>query len=252
MSELKVLVIGIASSLASLLASPYRIENGIPLGVERTICGKNDMVNMIDQNEPLNLMGHPIGRYRSNDASGTSYCTGTLIDKDLFLTANHCAGKCSGITVEFGYLASTRVEVFPCQEIVESGGNDYNDDYFIIRLKGNPGVRWGWHTPSDKPLDSEAPLLMIHHPMATPMKVSMNNCAFVEEQDGLLSHRCDTESGSSGSALLAPDFDHPENTRIVGVHTLGGCNSSETSFNSGPSMRFLVKLSETLRVHAKP
>ena len=50
---------------------------------------------------------------------------------------------------------------------------------------------------------------MIHHPLASPMKVSQKGCEFVEEQDGLIKHRCDTQPGSSGSGILLPDYDHP-------------------------------------------
>ena len=68
----------------------------------------------------------------------------------------------------------------------------------------------------------------------------------MKEESNFLMHRCDTQPGTSGSAILLPNYDKPEETRIVGVHTLGGCDNTETSTNSGPSMRHLVEVSPTL------
>jgi V8-like Glu-specific endopeptidase len=92
---------------------------------------------------------------------------------------------------------------------------------------------------------------MIHHPYGEPMKLSRKNCAFVHAKEGLLYHRCDTNPGSSGSAILTPDFDNPDNTRVVGVHTFGGCNSAQTDFNSGPAMEHLSSLSPAIKALVK-
>jgi len=229
------------------LAEPYFIGTTGPFPVKRTICGSNDMLKMIDQNDDLRRMGTPIGIYKAKTGGGYAMCTGTLVSKDLFLTAKHCEEACSGISVTFGFLQRDRAETFPCKEIVESGNDSFNQDYLFIRLDGNPGAAWGWYDLSDRPLTKGQQLMMIHHPSATPMKVSLKECAFQRESSGLLEHRCDTESGSSGSAILLPDFEKPENTRVVGVHTLGGCNSSPSSTNSGPSIRYLATLSPLIR-----
>lgn len=224
---------------------PFRVEPGKSPPIERSICGTNDIVWMKDQSDLLKSMGSPIGRYKSEDSGGTSYCTGTLIDKDLFLTAAHCAGNCAGISVEFGYLTQNRVETFRCTEILENGGSELKNDFLILRLEGNPGVGWGWYKVSNEPLQEGQELLMIHHPRATPMKVSQKNCAVVSLTGDMIHHECDTEGGSSGSGILLPDYTNPENTRIVGVHTLGGCGLGAGT-NSGPSMQYLVSVSSLL------
>jgi hypothetical protein len=100
---------------------------------------------------------------------------------------------------------------------------------------------------SDKQFPVGEQLLMLHHPMATPMKISQKGCELRGESDGMLLHRCDTQGGSSGSAILVPDYDHPENTRIVGLHTLGGCDDTPTSVNSGPSIRHLATVSPLIK-----
>lgn len=228
-------------------------ESGTPLFTStRTVCGKNDMVPMLSQTADLQKMGGPIGIYTVKIGGATGKCTGTLIAKDLFLTAKHCEGECKDIFVTFGYLRDKRdQEIFACKEIVEKGDDEYNNDYMIVRLEGTPGAQWGWYEPSTRALTQDQELLMIHHPSGTPMKVSSKNCQYKGENDGLMDHRCDTQPGSSGSAIMVPDYQNPEKTRIVGVHTLGGCNEGETAYNSGPSMSHLATISPMLKSLSK-
>lgn len=189
-------------------------------------------------------MGHPVGIYRVGGMS----CSGTLVSKDLFLTARHCSADCSAITVTFGHLSGRQEETFNCIKIVEKGNSSTKQDYMIVQLNNEPGLTWGWYEPSDRPMTVDETLLMIHHPSGLPMRVSQeDSCQFKSETAGMLNHRCDTRPGSSGSAILVPDYLRPELTRVVGVHTLGGCGKDATSTNSGPAMSYLVTISPTLR-----
>lgn len=236
-----------------ILFLAYANAGGEPLFVNdqdqvesRTVCASNDMEEMKKLDDAMNKMGMPIGNLRGGRLS----CTGTLVDKDLFLTARHCKVSCSSMTVSFGYLGRDQ-QKFPCKEIVEAGESPTNQDYMLVRLEGNPGVQWGWYDMSDRDVEIGTKLLMIHHPGGTPMKVSRKNCSFKTEKNGLFYHDCDTNPGSSGSAILVPNYDNPELSRIVAVHTLGGCNSSSTKYNSGPSMKQIVKLSPTIKSMVK-
>lgn len=234
------------------LPKPYLVDrDGRPLfPSERSLCGKNDMIAMSGASQKFQELGTPIGIYSVDTGMGIGKCTGTLISKDLFLTAQHCTGECSSIQVTFGYLTDDRQESFKCKEIVEQGDEAYENDYMVVRLQGNPGVQWGWFDLSGRKLAKGHKLLMIHHPEGSPMKIS-KDCPVFEQTSEYINHRCDTNPGSSGSAILDPDFDNPENTRIVGVHTLGGCNDTATSFNSGPSMEHLLTISPLLKSMAK-
>lgn len=234
----------------SARAALFFAGNGVVTN-ERTICGPNDMLKMIDQDEALKKMGAPMGIYRTAHGSGIVMCTGTLISKDLFLTARHCLGTCSSTNVTFGYMRR-RQDTFPCKEIVEFGNSDLNKDYLILRLDGMPGVEWGWYDMSDRTLAADANLMMIHHPGGTPMKVSLKDCTFRGESNGFIRHRCDTEGGSSGTGILAPDFETPENSRIIAVHTLGGCTpNNPNSSNSGPAIRYLSTVSPLIKSMVK-
>jgi V8-like Glu-specific endopeptidase len=251
-----VLSISLFTASLNVFALPRPLlldRDGRPLFQEsaRTVCGNNDMTAMQTESDDLKKMGTPIGIWEVDMGGGTGMCTGTLISKDLMLTAQHCEGECSGIEVTFGYLSEQRKEKFKCKEIVEKGDGSLDKDYLIIRLEGSPGVAWGWYDMSARKLDPGQALMMIHHPSGSPMKVSRKNCSLVEQKSDFISHRCDTQPGSSGAGILVPDFQHPANSRIIGVHTLGGCNQDETDFNSGPAIRHLAETSPLIRSMVK-
>ena len=212
-------------------------ENGNPKSFLRTVCGNNDMVPISNQSDLIKQMARPVGLLQ-----GPGFlCTGTLVGKDLFLTARHCEDVCGSLSVKFNFLRTE--EIFNCKEIIEKGGGDNNSDYLLLRLEGTPGVEWGWYDLSDTPVLADQPLMMIHHPGGLPMKLSLKNCKFMAESDGMITHSCDTNPGSSGSAIIIPNFENPEKSRIVGIHTLGGCNESQTTFNAGPSIHHISGIS---------
>lgn len=232
----------------SAQAAPFYLgADGKPLATERTVC-QDKWVKMTTQDDGMQKLGMPIGIYRAKMSGGTAMCSGTLVDKDLFLTAAHCyESECSNISVTFGYLQDRfRQETFRCSEVVEKGSSGA-DDYLLIRLEGSPGAAWGYYPLSDQELEAGQSLLMIHHPGGRPMMVSQEGCKVYSVAGGYVNHRCDTEGGSSGGGILLPDYERPENTRVVGVHTLGGCNESATSYNSGPSIHHLAASSEVLK-----
>lgn len=238
--------VGVFLWVVSVVAEPmYLNDDGSPVE-SRTVCGANDMENMIDLDEQMKAMGTPIGNLRGGGLS----CTGVMISSDIFLTARHCNVGCANTKVTFGYLSREK-ETFACKETLAIGNSNNNQDYMAMRLEGAPGVKWGYYDISDKPVPFGKNLLMIHHPGGAPMKVSRKNCKFMGEWNGLISHSCDTNPGSSGSAVLIPDYQKPENSRVIAVHVLGGCNASSTNYNKGPSIRHIARLSSLLKSMVK-
>ncbi len=238
---------GVLATVFVVGAEPFIIGSNSGLLPSRTVCGTNDMVAIAKQSEMLQQMARPTGLVQ-----GPGFlCSGTLVGADLFLTAGHCKAECGDLSVRFNFISSDnlpgRPEVFACKEVIEKGDGNQNLDYMLLRLQGSPGVEWGWYDLSDRPLALNEQLMMIHHPNGSPLKLSLKNCLFKNETNGLLYHNCDTNPGSSGSAIVAPNFDEPALSRLVGIHTLGGCNAAETGFNAGSAIHFLSEKSEAIR-----
>ena len=82
-------------------------EEGSPLS--NTICGEDKMVKMYSEPDSFQKMGILIGIYKLNEDGGAAWCTGTLISKDLFITARHCFGECADVTVTFGFLGKRKI-----------------------------------------------------------------------------------------------------------------------------------------------
>lgn len=213
----------------------------------RSVCGKDDTQEMHSLSDDFKRMGAPIGILRY----GKSSCTGTLVSKDLLLTAGHCHSDCKNIFVTFGFLKG-RQESFSCKEVLEfNDSGNMNKDYMIVRLEGTPGVEWGWYDVASRKVKKGESLLMIHHAEGLHMKVSRNNCEADSIKEGMLYHSCDTQPGTSGAGIILPNYLEPEKSRIIAVHSYGGCNESSTQFNSGATIENLLPLSPILRSLAK-
>ena len=220
----------------------------LPPADTRNICGTDD-IEQLDKvtDDLIHEWSRPVGMLHTVDTA----CTGTLISEDLFLTAGHCQDQCSKLQVTFGHLGRDG-ETFACKKIVEVGPNIQTDDYMVLELEGSPGVHWGWHKFRTQSVTVGTPLLIIHHPGGFPMRVSRKNCSFGGLEGDFFLHVCDTFGGSSGAAILVPDYEHPENTGIIATHTRGGCTVQGTGFNKGPTMAHLISKSPMLQaIHGK-
>lgn len=158
-------------------------------------------------------------------------CTGFMVTADLLLTNHHCVNTidtCFGTVAIFGYQRNATGHVLPtkqydCIAVIKTS-KKY--DYSLLQIDGSPGAATEWGVlgfgPSSALADRQ-PLYMVQHPSGEPKRIALDNCnvstpraagavASVESDFG---HKCDTESGSSGSPVL--DLSH----RVVGLHHLG-------------------------------
>ena len=223
-----------------------------------SLCGPSDLqhVNSYDGTLGATVAAvwshkHPVGAMEDPaqvdplDAAKGKYCSGTLIGRDLFLTAGHCVGVGTvGHAVSFNYertpgsaTALNAQKKYTITAVVEDslGGLDYA----IVRLAGNPGDTFGWtRVASAGPAVGDL-VTIIQHPAGQAKQVEVGPVAALV--GGSLRYSdLDTLPGSSGSGVLN------KSGYLVGVHTNGGCADDGTGANSGTRMTSIAGVSATI------
>jgi V8-like Glu-specific endopeptidase len=202
----------------------------------------------------------------AGNVSGQGWCTGTLIDDDLFLTAGHCLDpndtgswklphEKGGVALRPAELAREFVVQFRYERAPDSDAPTnqnsaevlrleeyrYGDlDYAILRLNGHPGLQNGTARISPEDARPGSRIAILQHPAAAPMSVGAGTVAHV--QGSTISYdTIDTLGGSSGAGIL-----DAETGKLVGVHTNGGCTKSAGGENSGVTIGALTAASPIL------
>lgn len=202
----------------------------------------------------------------AGNVSGEGWCTGTLIDDDLFLTAGHCLDSedhgswtlphdkggvalrptelAREFVVDFRYELAERPELPPVvnrADVVRLEEYRNGDlDYAILRLSDHPGLRNGVTPISPRTPAVGSAIAILQHPAATPMKIAAGAVSGLEGSK-ISYGSIDTLGGSSGAGIV-----DAVTGKLVGVHTNGGC-SKTSGENYGVTMTSLITVSPELR-----
>lgn len=165
------------------------------------------------------------------DGTNLATCTGFMVTPNLLLTNHHCvstAESCLGTVAIFGYQrdAVGRLQPTKQYDCLAVVATSKARDYSLLRLDGEPGTAGEWGVlqfNTSAVLAAAQPLYLVQHSAGEPKRVAREQCNVSTPKAAgaaasLLSdfgHKCDTESGSSGSPIL--DLSH----RVVGLHHFG-------------------------------
>ncbi len=239
------------------IAFPSVASAGPILDEEESICGVDDLQRVNSYDGTLGVSRQFVQKHKyavgaladRRQTPFRAYCSGTLISRDLFLTAGHCVDNTTAndfvvfdyeTAVDGSMMTSVQYTVNEVVERTHSG----QLDYAILRLDGNPGDDYGWTDVRDGTEQEGMPISIIQHPSGDPKMIEAGR---IDDINGITMRYADldTEGGSSGSAVL--------NSRgeIIGVHIQGYCNSND-GYNLAVRMSELVDRSRTLRALANP
>jgi len=199
-------------------------------------------------------------RFRNDPAA--AYCSGTLIDDDLVLTAGHCVpdpAACANTRFVFGFYRTTATtmqpvttaDIFSCQAIVTReqrtvGG--MNLDYAILRLDraATPRFTPAPIRPGSDPMSENQAVGVIGSGSSIPFKIDSGGLvrdARASTLDYFVANT-DTFAGNSGSGvyeingytvagiLVRGDTDYVANgnCNVVNVCTATGCSGESISY----------------------
>jgi V8-like Glu-specific endopeptidase len=205
------------------------------------------------------------------NVAGVRWCSGTLIARNLVLTAGHCLDvqpndgrewdfpidNTTGVEIE-PEVAGTEMQInfnyqhsptgSPSPMLREVSFNvaatlEYREgglDFAILETQGNPGDMFNiayFRNSAEVPDGSQ--LTIFQHPGGTPKKIESGNVTSIG-RSWINYGDIDTEGGSSGSGVL------DENGFLIGVHVLGGCSVSG-GYNSAVSMEAILAESDICR-----
>lgn len=156
-----------------------------------------------------------------------AFCSGSLVGKDLILTAGHCIRKnfdCEKTAFVFGFGLKEEAQqprfaeedsVYSCAEILHSEVKGNGSDWAIIRLDREVKGRKILSVEKEVKADKGDSLVVIGHPSGLPTKVAGG--AKVRKSKGTyFVANLDTYGGNSGSAVF-----NSETKKIVGVLVRG-------------------------------
>jgi V8-like Glu-specific endopeptidase len=245
-------------------SQPVELYDG-GLGVTREFVDEHQApVGLLQWNDDLaNIYTNP------GNVNGIRWCTGTLVSRDLFLSAGHCFDQTGNgwqrplingtTTIILPQDIATNMHVNFDYQVAPNGimrqGMSFavldlveyrlgNLDVAVVRLDGNPGDIYGWTRLATEDASEDDPIAIIQHPQGLPKRIEAGT-VFHLHDNRLGYDDIDTLGGSSGSGILLS----PAGT-IVGVHSTGGCSAAAQSHNYG--VRISSILAQSTALHGLP
>lgn len=206
-----------------LILKIVQIAKGTTPTQDESITPPNNLIPVASE---LKAMGRPVGRLRFiGDNKKRYFCTAFLVSRDLMLTNHHC------ISTETER-ESARVDFdFDADSPEPTGGASFSKleitnfalDFSVLRLKEPVPASRGCLILDGTPPTVGSRLIIIQHPNGGAKRMSRLGCqvkqtsvAGLTPEANDFSHLCDTDGGSSGSAIIDRTLN-----KVVGLHHLG-------------------------------
>jgi V8-like Glu-specific endopeptidase len=227
-----------------------------PGPAEKVICSTNGEEN-VACHATVNVA--PVARISFQSGGSSFVCTSWLVagsNPNTALTNNHCVStqaEVSTVQARFNFQTTTCTGTTTATTSTFAGGTFLKTssvtgglDYTLYTLQGNPEATFGEYTATSKAPTTGLSINVIQHPggrvkqigfwansgHTTRCTLSTINQTYGGSATGTQTgYSCDTEGGSSGSAVMDAGTG-----RIIALHHFGGVTSSPC-LNSGTQMR---------------
>ena len=199
-----------------------------------------------------------------SDQPSGGFCSGSLIGKNLMLTAGHCItsmSDCQSTKFVFGY-AVTKKGKFPtevpeqdvvgCKNIVYRIQDGEGADFGLIELdrdvSNHEPLKLAQRTTSNELVKGDQ-LLMIGHPAGLPTKIEDGGKVRDPSPSGFLVANTDSYGGNSGSAVFNRNTGEIEGVLVRGETDYiyqGGCYVSNVCAEDGCRGEDITKVSSVI------
>ena len=233
----------VAVLVLSLAAATQRLQASTDHPLESTGPPPPNAYEPIDEFQPDSEFfqaASPVGELALEMPNGETlpWCTGTVINANLVLTADHCITTkppdSPGPTGMLFTLGRTRLRRGMSYELSMQPvdeGKDRGDDFVVLKSIKRFELSSLYVPNVGKDPVGRQQLYIIHRPWGNPLVLTRYRCHASEiPVVGIqLHHTCATDSGSSGAPILN------ERLELVGIHLAGGFGNSNKAedFNEG-------------------
>ncbi|HYE64298.1 MAG TPA: serine protease [Pyrinomonadaceae bacterium] len=236
-----------------------------PTPTPEVVCGTDGREDIACyQSDPgIDAAQRPVARLLFQSGPSLYVCTGELVrgsNNSTMITNSHCFStqtEVNTVQASFNYQRTTcggstnaTVTDYAGGTLLKTNserrkGNKGGLDYTLLTLQGNPEATWGELIATTKPVSVGDLIWFIQHPGGNQKKigywedaahtvrckVNTINATYGQSAAGSQTgYGCDSEGGSSGSAITDPATGH-----IIALHHYGGVSSSPC-LNSGTAM----------------
>jgi V8-like Glu-specific endopeptidase len=201
---------------------------------------------------------------RFSDQPSGGFCSGSLIGKNLILTAGHCItsmSDCQSTSFVFGYSVNSRgvypsdipeLDVVSCKNIIYRTQQSQGADFAIVEIDREINHREPLklaNRTEDNELQRGDKLLMIGHPAGLPTKVEDGATVRDPSPSGFFVANTDSYGGNSGSAVFNLQTGEIEGVLVRGeqdyVYT-NGCYVSKICSENGCRGEDITKISAVI------
>jgi V8-like Glu-specific endopeptidase len=189
-----------------------------------------------------------------------AFCSGSLIGKNIVLTAGHCITdqeSCNNTKMIFGYdvnqdgvfpKEAKESQTYGCKSIIHREQDGEGADFGIIELDRNVTD----HVPlkladrANSTIENGAKLLMIGHPSGLPTKVDDGGKVRDNSPNGFFVGTTDSYGGNSGSAVMNQTTGEIEGVLVRGENDFvsqGSCYISNVCPEDGCRGEDITKVS---------
>jgi subtilisin-like proprotein convertase family protein len=226
--------------LMSTIAAPNEDENGFSA---IAICGADDKKAAACFDGAIAQTSQAIAQLTFTNEGGSFVCTGELISgASHLITNNHCISDQAGtntLETTFNYQNSSCSGTSLAPTTVIKGGTFLKTssalDYTLVQLPNNPAATFGFLQVDTGAVSTGTEIYIPQHPGGRRKEIATTengvNCVAKEVNAGRsgytngsqMGYTCDTEGGSSGSAVI-----RRSDNKMIALHHLGGCNNAAT------------------------